>query len=126
MKSKLAKNIVTGFGGQLIAIVLGLIVPRLLITNYGSDVNGLLSTVTQIFTYMALLEAGIGQAAKNALYKPINEKNVTEINNVISVARSYFRRITLLYGIGVILLSIILPFVLKTNIEFYSFFNSNV
>ena len=104
MKSKLAKNIVTGFGGQLIAIVLGLIVPRLLITNYGSDVNGLLSTVTQIFTYMALLEAGIGQAAKNALYKPINEKNVTEINNVISVARSYFRRITLLYGIGVILL----------------------
>ena len=77
MKSKLAKNIVTGFGGQLIAIVLGLIVPRLLITNYGSDVNGLLSTVTQIFTYMALLEAGIGQAAKNALYKPINEKNVT-------------------------------------------------
>ena len=122
MKSKLAKNIVTGFGGQLIAIVLGLIVPRLLITNYGSDVNGLLSTVTQIFTYMALLEAGIGQAAKNALYKPINEKNVTEINNVISVARSYFRRITLLYGIGVILLSIILPFVLKTNIDSFTVF----
>ena len=122
MKSKLAKNIVTGFGGQLIAIVLGLIVPRLLITNYGSDVNGLLSTVTQIFTYMALLEAGIGQAAKNALYKPINEKNVTEINNVISVARSYFRRITLLSGIGVILLSIILPFVLKTNIDSFTVF----
>lgn len=58
--NKLFKNIITGFGGQLIAIALGLMVPRLFITSYGSDVNGLLSTITQIFTYMALLEAGIG------------------------------------------------------------------
>ena len=28
-KSKLFKNIITGFGGQFIAIILGLIVPRL-------------------------------------------------------------------------------------------------
>ena len=58
-QSKIFKNIVTGFGGQLIAIILGLVVPRLFISSYGSDVNGLLSTITQLFTYLALLEAGI-------------------------------------------------------------------
>ena len=68
-KSKLFKNVITGFGGQLIAIILGLIVPRFFIMSYGSDVNGLLSTITQIFTYMALLEAGIGPIIKNALFK---------------------------------------------------------
>lgn len=66
-KKIIAKNIIVGFGGQLITIILGLVIPRIFIKSYGSDVNGLLSTITQIFTYMALLEAGIGQAARNAL-----------------------------------------------------------
>ncbi len=116
-KSKLFKNIITGFGGQFIAIVLGLIVPRLFITSYGSDVNGLLSTVTQIFSYMALLEAGIGQAAKNLLYKPFGEKDKNGVSKVASIARAYFRRFTIYYAIGVIALAFILPFVLKTNVN---------
>lgn len=116
-KSKLFKNVITGFGGQLIAIILGLIVPRFFIMSYGSDVNGLLSTITQIFTYMALLEAGIGQAAKNLLYKPFQEKNMDGVSEIASIANSYFRRFTLIYGIGVIAIALILPLVLKTNVD---------
>lgn len=117
MKTKLYKNIITGFGGQFIAIILGIIVPRLFITSYGSDVNGLLSTITQIFTYMALLEAGIGQAAKNLLYKPFQEKDKEGISEISSIAKTYFRRFTLIYGIGVIAIALILPLVLKTNVD---------
>lgn len=116
-KSKFLKNIITGFGGQFIAIVLGFIVPRLFITSYGSDINGLLSTVVQIFTYLALLEAGIGQAAKNLLYKPFQEKDQEGVSHIASVAKSYFRRFTMLYGAAVILLAFFLPFVLKTNVD---------
>ena len=116
-KSKLFKNVITGFGGQLIAIILGLIVPRFFIMSYGSDVNGLLSTITQIFTYMALLEAGIGQAAKNLLYKPFQEKNKDGVSEIASIAKSYFRRFTLIYGVGVIAIALILPLVLKTNVD---------
>ena len=87
-KSKFIKNVVFGFGGQLIILALGLIVPRMMISSYGSDVNGLVSTITQIFSYMALLEAGIGQAAKNALYKPIikNDKNGIQIPGYDSIS----------------------------------------
>lgn len=118
MKSKLIKNITTGFGGQFIAIILGLIVSRLFITSYGSDVNGLLGTITQIFTYVALLEAGIGQAARNLLYKPFHEKDAKGISEVASIAESYFRRFTLMYGAGVVVIALILPFVLKTNVDY--------
>lgn len=116
-ESKLIKNVITGFGGQLIVIILGIIVPRFFITSYGSDVNGLLSTITQIFTYMALLEAGIGQAAKNLLYKPFQERDKDGISEIASIAKSYFRRFTLIYGSGVIVLALILPLVLKTNVD---------
>lgn len=116
-KSKMFKNIITGFGGQLIAIILGLIVPRFFIASYGSDINGLLSTITQIFTYMALLEAGIGQAAKNLLYKPFRENDKAGISEIASVAKSYFRRFTLIYGLCVVAIAFILPLVFKTNVD---------
>lgn len=121
-KSKFLKNMVFGFGGQFIIIILGIIIPRIMITSYGSDVNGLTSTVTQIFTYMALLEAGIGQAARNAMYKPITENNRKDFSYVVSVAQTYFRRITVYYGIGVIILSFIVPFIVKSQVPFYTIF----
>lgn len=117
MKKKVFKNVVFGFGGQLIVLILGIIIPRIMITSYGSDVNGLVSTVTQIFTYMALLEAGIGQAARNALYKPIAEGNRDGISYIASVAQNYFRKITLYYGIGVLVLSCIIPIIIKSQVD---------
>lgn len=116
-KGKLYKNVIWGFGGQAVILVLGIIVPRVMLTNYGSDVNGLVSTITQIFTYMALLEAGVGQAARNALYKPIIENNKEKISYVASVAKSYFRKLTFFYGVGVLILTIFVPFVLKSNVD---------
>ena len=116
-KSKLYKNIITGFGGQLFAIILGLIVPRLFITSYGSDVNGLLSTISQVFSYLGLLEAGIGQAARNLLYKPFQEKDKNGISEIASMAQAYFRKFTILYGLGVVLLAILMPFLVKSNVS---------
>lgn len=119
---KLKRNVITGFGGQFIAIVLGLIIPRIFISNYGSDINGLISTISQIFAYMALLEAGIGAAAQNALYRPFQENYKEEVSSIASVARSYFRKVTIIYGIGVVVLSLVLPLFLKTDVDALTIF----
>lgn len=116
-KTKVYKNVITGFGGQCIILVLGIIVPRILLTNYGSDTNGLLNTITQIFTYMALLEAGVGQAARNLLYKPIANNDRDGFSYIVSIAQRYFRKLSLVYAGGVALLSICAPFILKSNID---------
>ncbi len=104
----------------MFTIFLGLIVPRIILENYGSDANGMMNTVTQIFTYMALLEAGISQSARNQLFKPLHEDNRQEISCVMSAARSYFRRVTLLYLTAVIALSFLMPLALKTSINYWT------
>ena len=121
-KKDFVKNIFSGFGGQLIVIILGIIIPRIMISSYGSDVNGLVSTTTQIFSYLALLEAGIGQSARIALYKPIANKDNNMISKVFVSAESYFRKITLLYGIGVIALSFVSPYVIKSDASYITIF----
>ena len=115
-------NIIFGFGSQIIIIALGLVVPRIVLTHYGSDTNGLTSTVTQIFTYMALLEAGIGQAARNALYAPVKANDKNGISYIMSVARRYYRKITVYYGLGVLILSGILPLIIKSKINYWTIF----
>ena len=116
-KNAFIKNIVTGFGGQFIAIILGIIIPKIFISSYGSDANGLLGTISQIFTYMALLEAGIGQAAKNALFKPFHENNKDDIITIASTAKKYYKKFTIIYGICVFALAFILPLLLNTNVD---------
>ena len=111
-------NIITGFGGQFIVILLGIIVPRIMITSYGSDINGLVSTLGQIFTYLALLEAGIGQSARIALYKPIAKKDKEEISKVFVAANSYFRKFSIFYAIGVIAIALFVPFTIKSKVDY--------
>ena len=122
MKSNIVKNFVVSIISQVIILLLGLIVPRIILTHYGSDTNGLMNTITQIFTYMALLEAGISQASRNALYRPIVNQDNTNISIVMSASRRYYRRISYFYLLAVVLLAVVVPFVLKTQVDYWTIF----
>lgn len=112
----ITKNIVYGFGTKMITIILSIVLPRLFIVSFGSEVNGLLSTITQIFTYLALLEAGIGTATINALYKPLDCDNKDEVNVVVSQARFYYRKVSLVYATCVVIFAIVYSFLAKTSL----------
>lgn len=122
MKKNIIKNTVVGFGSQIIILILGLIVPRIIMTHYGSDTNGLINTITQIFTYMALLEAGISQASRNALYKYIVKDDRDGISLIMSASRRYYRKISYIYLAAVVALSFVVPFILKTEIDYWTIF----
>ncbi len=116
-KKKTIRNIIFGFGTQVIIIVLGLFIPRLVMLNYGSDTNGYTATVQQIFTYMALLEAGIGQSTLNSLYEPFANKDKLSISQRMSASRAFYRKVTRWYALLVLIMSVALPFVLNTEID---------
>ena len=124
---KLFANLGMSMISQTVILVLGFVIPRIIMQSYGSDTNGLTSTITQIFTYMALLEAGISQATRNKLFKPIKEDNKEEISYWMSVSRRYFRRISAVYFAIVLVLAVLQPLFLNTSvgygtIAFYIFF----
>jgi len=121
-RKRLVVNFFVGFFSQFVVLVLGLVVPRIIITNYNSDANGLIGTVTQIFTYMALLEAGVAQAARNALFKPLKDDDHQKISKIISTANRYYTRISIIYAAAVIVLAAILPLILKTGISYWQVF----
>ena len=68
-KKKLALNTVTSLSLQIITIICGFITPRLFLSAYGSEVNGLVQSVTQFLGVISFLELGIGQVIQSELYK---------------------------------------------------------
>lgn len=111
------KIFIYGIISQVVTLLLGIIIPKLLIVSYGSEVNGLLSSVRQIFVYVALLEAGIGTASLQALYKPMAKEDHRRVSEIMAATDHYYKRTGLLYGISVLILAIGYPIVVKSNIS---------
>lgn len=75
---------------QIIMMVAGLITPRLILRYYGSEINGVISSITQFIAYFNLVEAGISGAAVYALYRPLAENDYTAINGILSAAKKFY------------------------------------
>ncbi len=116
---KIFYNVFFAILGQVITLVLGLILPRLRITSFGSEVNGLLSSVNQIYVYLALLEMGVGSATIQALYKPVAENNVDDVNSILSATNKYYKKTGLIYLAFIFIFAIIYPLCIKTSIDWW-------
>ena len=90
--NRVKKNVLSGIVYQVVLITLSFLVPRLYLENFGSEVNGVLSTIKQIFVYMTLLEAGIGLATTQALYKPVAENDQNRVSSIISATHIFYRK----------------------------------
>lgn len=114
------KIFIFGIVSQVVTLLLGIIIPRLVIVSYGSEVNGLLSSIRQIFVYVALLEAGIGTAALQAMYAPIAKEDHVSASRIMSATDRYFKRTGILYGIVVIVLALLYPVVIKVELSYWT------
>ncbi len=113
---KISYNLFFGIGSQLLIAIVGIIVPKLFISNFGSEVNGFLSSINQVLTYIVLLEAGVGAATLQALFKPVAQDDRDSINGILSATSQFYTRTGLWYLGCVILLAIIFPLVVKSSI----------
>lgn len=109
-------NLFFGILSQVISIILGVVLPRLFLTSYGSEVNGLLSSVTQIYAYIALLEAGIGTASLQALYKTVGAKDRDNTNSILSAINRYYKRTGTIYLVCILVFALLYPLLISSNI----------
>lgn len=114
-KVKIYKNLIFSMIAQIMTIALGLIIPRITIVGYGSSVNGLLSSVSQIIAYLVLFEAGIKAVAQQAMYKTLAKSDFTATNQILAAVNKNYTKIGLMYFIGLMCISLIYPFVIDVE-----------
>ena len=116
MRSKKAiYNIVTNLVLQVMVLIYGFLVPKLIISKFGSAVNGLSASITQFLAYITLLEAGFGPVVKSVLYKPIAKHNTDEISSILKASEKFFRIIAYIFLAYIVILAGIYPFLINNE-----------
>lgn len=121
---KATVNMVVGFAYEAVALVCGLVLPRLILSAFGSQYNGLTSSISQFISCIALLKAGIGGVSRAALYKPLAENDVKKMSEVVAATEQYLRKIALVFCAFVLGMAVVYPIII--NREFPWLFSSSL
>ena len=100
---------------QVITMLSGFIIPRVMLDIYGSEINGLISSITQFINYFMLVEAGLSAAVVYSLYKPLAEKDYIKISSIVTAAKNFYNKSGYIFVGLTICLAIIYPFFVTTN-----------
>ncbi len=114
-RNNIYKSAAIGLLEELIAIISGFILPRMILTYFGSDYNGIIASVTQFIGCIALLKSGIGMATKAALYDPLYNNEKEKISGIMSATMKFLRRVSYIFVFGIVIFAGIYPFCIKED-----------
>lgn len=118
-KKKLFYNTISSMLLQIITIVSGFILPRLILNAFGSNVNGLVNSITQFLGIISFLELGVGAVVQSALYKPLTEKRERDVSKIICSANKFFRRLAQIFLVYVVGLIVFYPIFAAREFDFW-------
>lgn len=117
-KKLLAQNTVSSLIAQITALICGFILPRLFLQHFGSEVNGLVNSITQFLSVISFLELGVGAVVQSSLYKPLAEKDNQQISKVMVSANKFFQRLAQILLVYVVVLMLVYPLIANQDFGF--------
>lgn len=112
---KLALNTYSSLFNQIITFVSGFILPNLFMRYYGSNVNGLITSITQFVNFISFMELGMGAVVQSALYKPLAENDTKKISMIIKSADNFFKKLFVVFIIYLLFVIVFYPIIIPNN-----------
>lgn len=101
---------------QIIHFIAGMITPRIMLVAYGSEINGLVSSVSQFIQYFTLVEAGLSAATIYALYSPLANKEYDRINSIVTASKNFYIQAGFIFTALTSVLATFYPFFVKSQV----------
>ena len=106
---KLVLNTIAPLILEAVSVVSGFVIPRLIMTYYGSEVNGLTQSIMQFLSVISFMEMGVGGVIQFNLYKPLAEKDNNQISRIVVAANKFFKTIALVLVVYTVVLIFAFP-----------------
>ena len=118
MRTKKAfRNMVAATVYQVVAIICGLITPRLVLANFGSTYNGVVNSATQFLSMIHILTLGITGATRVALYKTLGKNDTLGTSRIMKATKLYMHKVALALLGYIALLCFIYPFISHNDLS---------
>ncbi len=97
---------------QGVNLIVNFILPLIIITEYGSAINGLVSNIRQLVIYLAIVEGGLAGAAIYSLYKPLASRDNALVNGILSAANKFYNISGGIFSVLLVISAIIYPIII--------------
>lgn len=115
-------NMISGIILQAFTILSGFILPKIILLFFGSDVNGLVSSLNQFLSYITLIEGGITGVIIANLYKPLVDNDSDRLSSIVVTSNIFFKKIGLIFIVYSISLALLHPFIFRANFDYFYVF----
>lgn len=114
---RLLWNTVSSLVQQVTTLLCGFILPRLILGHFGSQVNGLVNSITQFLSIISFLEMGVGAVVRSSLYQPLAEGDMPQVGRIMASAGKFFKRIAYILAAYIVVLCIGYPYVARQDFD---------
>ena len=83
-------NAATTLLNQLVTTFVGVAIPWIMISHFGSEAYGATTSIAQFLAYISLFEGGIGRVARGALYGPLAQKDNEKVSGIYFAVKRFF------------------------------------
>lgn len=112
---KLIFNTASSLTLRIVSIICGFILPQCIMIYYGSAVNGLVSSITNFLSIIALMELGIGPVIQANLYEPLSKRNTLRISQIVKSAERFFHTLAYIFLVYIAGLAFIFPKIVQSE-----------
>ena len=103
---------------EIVSIICGFILPRVILSAFGSTYNGLTTSITQFLSVVTLLRAGVGGVTRAALYKPLAENDIDKISAIVNATKNFMRKIAWIFAGGLVVFAFVYPMLVSESFEY--------
>ena len=118
-KQKATLNITTSLILEVVALLNGFILPRLVLQAYGSAYNGILASATHFFSLIAVLTLGVTASTRVALYRTLAAGDSRATSAIVNATERYMRKVGYILVVYIVGLACVYPLFIETGFTFF-------
>lgn len=112
---KATLNTITAGISEVVQLICGLILPRLILASFGSAYNGITSSAKQFLSAVSILTIGVSGTTRVALYRAIADHDSAKTNGIIRATELYMRKVGIVLLFYIAVLTVVYPLVINTG-----------
>lgn len=114
---------ITGLFQELVAVICGLILPRVILAYFGSAYNGIVNSITQFMAFSVVFRSGLGAVTNAALYKPLAEGNTDSVSEIMVATKSFMNKVGFMLVLFILGFAFMYPFLVADELDYWFSFS---
>lgn len=106
-------NMLTGLLQEVVALICGLILPKLILARFGSEYNGVVNSITQFLAFSIVLRSGLGAVTNAALYRPLAQGDMAKVSGIMVATDRFMRKVAWLLGALILSFALVYPLLVE-------------